>query len=175
MHYKWDDYGAKYEDELESWQSDHATRKFGIDSARETHESVLADGYIHNEEYFCKVVLENADIIAIVLILRGDGYHPTTISEITVNPQHRHKGHGTKIINELTANLNQIVGFDGDIFQVMIYPNNPASLRAFEKADFVLAGSHIDGDCSYWCYPADKLKDYQARNQDEMGSDFVAV
>jgi len=175
MHYTWDDYGAKYADELESWRSDHATRKFGIDSAKEAHQDTLdSDEYEYNEEYFCKVVLENSEVVAIILILRGDGY-PTTISEITVNPKHRHKGHGTKIINELTANLSQIIGFDGDIFQVMIYPNNPASMRAFEKADFVLAGEHIDGDCSYWCYPAAKLTEYQAYQQKEIGSDFVAV
>jgi len=174
MFFKWVDYCEKDEAEIESWMSDEETRLAGFDSIKETHEEYLSGGeYPYGEEYFCKVVLEESEIIAVVLIFRGDK-HPVTVNEFVVNPAYRNKGYGTKIISELINNVREITGFDSNVFQVCIYPNNKASMRAFEKAGFILAGTHADGDCTYWVYPASELENYRKYSADSMGDEFIA-
>lgn len=175
MFFKWVDYCEKYEAEIESWMNDEETRLADFDSIKETHEEHLSAGeYPYGEEYFCKVVLEEAEIIAVVLIFRGDK-HPVIVNEFLVNPMQRNKGYGTKIIRELINNIREIIGFDSNAFEVCIYPSNKASMRAFEKAGFVLAGIHADGDCTYWVYPPSELENYRKSSMDSMDDEFVVA
>ena len=180
MIFKWIDYGKEYEDEIELWMSNDDSRLSGSNSIKEEHEYYIGisddyDGhnYKFNETYFCKVVFEKAEIIAVIILLRGDGY-PMAINPLIVNPKHRNKGYGTKIICELINNTSEITGFNSNVFDAAIFPHNKASIKAFEKAGFVSAGIHIAGDCTYWVYPAFELDSYRKYLANSMGNDFIA-
>jgi len=157
MLFKWVDYCEKYEDEIESWMDDD-TRRFSSDSIKEDHEYyILSDEYENNINYFCKVIFDGEEIIAVIIILRGDEY-PVHVNPIIVNPKYRNKGYGTKILFELINNIFEITGFEEKVFHAVIFGDNNASIRTFEKVGFVLAGTHIDGDCGYWVYPDSELE-----------------
>ena len=171
MFFKWVDYCEKYEDEIESWMSDDDTRNFATDNIKEDHEYWSSE-YKYNEEYFCKVIIDESEIIAVILIMRGDE-NSIHINPFIVNPKHRNKGYGTRIISELINNVRDITGFDSDVFTADIFPNNKASIKVFEKVGFILAGVHISGDCAYWVYPASELESYRKRCVTDPANYFV--
>jgi len=170
MLFKWIDYCEKYEYEIESWMNDDDTCRFATDNIKEDHEYWSSE--LNGDEYFCKVVLEESEIIAIILIMRSDE-HPVHINPLIVNPKHRNKGYGTKIITELISSVKDVTGFDSDVFTADIFPNNKVSIKAFEKVGFVLAGIHKDGDCGYWVYPASELENYRKRCAADPADYFV--
>ena len=186
MFFEWADYCEKYEDEISSWMNDPDTCRFATDSIKDEHEYYMGisddyDGhnYKFNETYFCKVILEESEISGVIIIFRGDEY-PVHINPLIVNPKHRSKGYGTKIISELISNITDITGYDGNIFTADIFPDNKASIKAFEKAGFILAGIHISGDCAYWVYPAAELENYRKYCIDSFeksgnGGKFIVV
>jgi RimJ/RimL family protein N-acetyltransferase len=173
MFFKWVDYCEKYEEEIETWTGDADTRRFATfdDGIKETHEYYMGisedyDGHDYklNETYFCKVVIDRDIIAAVLFIMRNDEYpYQITINPIIVSPKHRNKGYGIKIIGEFINNINDIIGFDNNVFVADISINNETSIRAFKKVAFVLAGTHISGDCAYWVYPASELESYRKR------------
>ena len=156
MRFRWLDYCEKYYDETETW-ADEDTVKFAIDnSIKEEHLYYLSpneDDYKYKlgEEYFCKVVLDADIAVAVIFILRGDDY-PVAINPIIVNPKYRNQGYCTRVICELVNNINEIIGFESNIFDAGINLDNKASIRAFEKNNFVLHETHPDGDFLYYRY-----------------------
>jgi len=183
MLFKWVDYCEKYEEEIETWTGDDDTRRFATfdDGIKEIHEYYLGisdnyDGHDYklNESYFCKVVLEESAPIAVIFILATEGY-PVSINPIIVNPNFRNRGYCTKIVGELIRNVNKIIGFERDIFEAGIDLNNKSSIRAFEKAGFILAGIHKGGDFTYWVYPASELENCRKYYAESMGDDFIVL
>ena len=174
MLFKWVDYCEKYDDEIESWTSDDDTRRFATDNIKEDHEYWLSE-YKYNEEYFCKIVLDENIIVAILLIMKNDEYpYEFHINPLVVNPKHRNKGYGTKIIFELINNISEITGFESNVFTADIFPNNKVSIKTFEKVGFILAGVHVSGDCAYWIYPASELENYRKRCVSHSSNYFIA-
>ena len=75
-----------------------------------------------------------------------------TISEFIVSPEMRNQGHGTAILRELLRYTQEILGVSFQQAVAVIFPNNQASQRAFEKAGFIFESSHPDGDAWYYVY-----------------------
>ena len=75
-----------------------------------------------------------------------------TIQEFIVSPSYRGKGYGTAILNELLLCSNNIIGQDISFAEAVIYPDNIASQKAFQKAGFVYTNAHPDGDAWYYQY-----------------------
>jgi len=183
--FKWVDYSEKYEAEIESWENDEE------DSIKEIHEYYMeiSDGggidsyghdYTWNKTYFGKVVLEETEVIAAVLIMGGDSSKTTYIKEFLVNPKHQNKGYGTKIISELINNVHDIIGFDSNVFTADTFSNNTSMIRVLEKTGFVLAGIHKGGDFTYWICPASERENYRKDSVEEFekagySGDFIAI
>jgi hypothetical protein len=180
MNYKWVDYCEKYEDEIDKWMSDELILRYATeDGIRKDHEYYMGisddyDGHDFklNKNYFCKVVLDESAVIAVIIILASEGY-PVSINPIIVNPNFRNKGYCTKIIGELINNTNEIIGLERNAFEAGIDFDNKASIKVFEKNGFILAGTHKSGDFTYWVYPASELENYQKYHTDSMGDKFI--
>ena len=153
MRFKWVDYCELYESETETWSKDEPTLKYAIDeSVKEDHLYYLSEtDYVHNETYFCKVVLEEDKIIAVVFLMCGEKW-PLTINPIVVNPALRNQGYCKKAIKELIEHTASIIGRENYVFAAGIDLENIASVRAFEKVGFSLTDKHPAGDFGYYHY-----------------------
>ena len=153
MQFTWVDYSPIYEDEIETWNTDELTLKYAIDKGiKDEHlYYITEDDYIHNESYFCKVVLEQEKIVAVIFLL-GDEKHPLGINPIIVNPALRNQGYCGKIIKELIAHTAEIIQKEKYVFSAGIDSDNIASIRAFEKIGFKLTDMHPGGDFCYYHY-----------------------
>ena len=169
MLFKWVDYCEKYEAEIESWTGDESIRRFVTDDGmKEEHQYYMSQAeWTHNKNYFCKVILENSAVIAVIIVLATEGY-PVAVNPIIVNPSLRNKGYCTKIIGELIHNASEIMGFERAIFEAGIDIDNKPSIKAFENSGFVLAGIHKSGDFTYWTYPASELENYRKYSIDSF-------
>lgn len=67
-----------------------------------------------------------------------------TVSEFIVCPSMRGKGYGTAILAELLAHPGPLLCTHAELATAVIFPDNPASIRAFEKAGFVYASRNHD-------------------------------
>ncbi|MCL2527260.1 MAG: hypothetical protein FWE42_02485 [Defluviitaleaceae bacterium] len=70
MYFTWVDYPAQYEEEIEEWCDEPAIR-FALDedSIKAEHQWYLdSDKYVHNGNYFCKVVLNGDTPIALFML-----------------------------------------------------------------------------------------------------------
>ena len=112
--------------------------------------------------------------VAVLIMLTGNG-HPMHINPIIVNPDLRNQGYCTRIIKELLEHANKILAIDVKYFTAGIDMDNTGSIRAFEKAGFVLAGKHVDGDFAYWVYPASEIVNYRAYCINSMDDEFIVV
>lgn len=97
-----------------------------------------------------KIVFEENHVLA--LVAYGIYEEIVTVSEIIVAPHYRNKGKGTEIIKELLDICRNSFGDTIKQFRAVIFPNNIASQRAFEKAGFHFESAHEDGDVWYYVY-----------------------
>jgi RimJ/RimL family protein N-acetyltransferase len=75
-----------------------------------------------------------------------------TVSEILIDPMQRGKGYGSAALQELLAEGSAILGKQILSAKAVIYPDNIASQKAFEKAGFRFESAHPDGDAWYYRY-----------------------
>lgn len=178
MLFTWIDLGtADYEAEIESWSTDADTIKYAIDDtiSEEYAYYINNSDYELNRTFFCKVVLDGDIIAADLFLLRDDSRNIVHINPIIINPKHRNKGYCTKIIGELVNNISKIIGYESIAVTADFDLENKASIRAFEKVGFVMAGIHTSADFTYWTYPASKVEDYRKFCTDSMGDKFIAT
>ena len=107
------------------------------------------------ENFWCKVILNWETPFAVsALFMTDDG--TLTVSEFAVAPSLRGKGYGSSALRELLAKGQDIIGQPISSASAIIYPNNVASQRAFEKAGFKFDHAHPDGDAWIYTYRADE-------------------
>ena len=164
MQFKWVDYCTFYEDEIETWSKDESTLKYAIDeSIKADHLYYLTEtNYIHNETYFCKVLLEEDKIIAVIFLLGSEKY-PLAINPVIINPALRNRGYCVRVIKELIDHTKEIIGHKKYVFDAGIDLGNIASVRAFEKVGFTLTDKHPSGDFGYYHYEKEAPPDMEAR------------
>ncbi len=153
MRYVWRDYTADDAADVECWMDDDARHDTGCDDGWDAYICyMLAEDYIRpGENFFCKIIADrDAPIAAIALFLAEDGV--LCISELIVRPEMRGRGHGKSILTELLTSANAILGCAFTQAEAVIYPNNTASIRAFEAAGFQFTHTHPDGDAYYYRY-----------------------
>ena len=102
------------------------------------------------ENFWAKIINENATPVGVITIGLWEGVF--TISEFIIRPDKRGKGIGTTALSELIVNGKEILGIEIEKARSVIYPNNIASQKAFEKAGFVFSSAHPDGDAWYYEY-----------------------
>ncbi len=155
MKYRWDDYTSEYSATADRWIDDDARRFTGFDEPGDTwaayHEYWLHDeGMIPGENYWCKVISDADAPFAVIAFSLYDGEY--TIMEYLVDPKKRGQGLGSSALRELLENGDTIIGQQIGKAMAVIFPNNVASQRSFEKAGFTFDHAHPDGDAWYYKY-----------------------
>lgn len=152
MIYQWTDYSPDYTSVIETFLDVTARNFTGCDEGwQEYYDSLLKEPSIcFGKNFWTKVISLDECPIAIIAVGLDNGN--LTISEFIVSPEMRKKGHGAAILRELLIYTQEILGVSFQQAIAVIFPNNQASQRAFEKAGFIFESSHPDGDAWYYVY-----------------------
>ena len=152
MRFIWKDYDSRSMPFIEDWLDDYAVRMTGMDDGwKSFHEYWITEGGMTpGVDYWCKVVYEGEKPVAIIAFsLYEENYH---VMELLVKPEMRGKGFGTALLRDLLSDGETIIGHRIDKATAVIFPNNPASQKAFEKAGFAFDHANDDADAWYYCY-----------------------
>lgn len=149
MLFKWTDYDVSM-DFVENWLDDEAVRVTGLDDGFRDFYEYWENENIPGTNYWCKVVSENSKPFAVITI--GKDENRFIFMEFIVTPDMRHQGKGTLILKELLKESKIILGQEIESAEAVIFPSNPASQKAFEKAGFVFSHADEDGDAFYYVF-----------------------
>ena len=147
----WKDYDPGNMGYIEDWLDGAAVRSTGLDEGFRAFYGYWAneDGFLPGENYWCKVVCRDGEPVAVVAFCEHEG--KVIIMELVVAPEKRGRGLGTKLLKELLGDAPPM-GFVIDKSEAVIFPDNTASQKAFEKAGFHYHHIHEDGDALYYVY-----------------------
>lgn len=157
MRFIWKDYDSRSMPFIEDWLDVYAVRMTGMDDGwKSFHEYWITEGGMTpGKDYWCKVVYDQAAPFAVIAFSLYEGnYH---VMELLVKPKKRGKGFGTALLRDLLLYGEMIIGHRIEKATAVIFPNNPASQKAFEKAGFVFDHANDDGDAWYYCYHSGSL------------------
>ena len=151
MDFSWRDYDPKTMDYIESWLDADTVKSTGLDEGFRGFYEYWAgeDGYLVGENYWSKVVFEKNVPFAVIALGLYEG--KVTIMEIVVAPEKRGQGRGTELLKELLE-CEEILGFAVQKADAVIFPDNKASRRAFEKAGFFRHHTYEDGSAMLYTY-----------------------
>ena len=146
----WKDYNPDTMSFVEEWLDEDAVSMTGIDEGfRNFYEYWANDDEMElGQNYWCKVVSDENTAFAVVALSLCEG--SLHVMELLVSPELRGKGLGTTLLRELFSEGETIIGHRIEKATAFIFPNNPASQKAFEKAGFVLDHANDDGDVLYY-------------------------
>lgn len=150
MNFEWTDYNPDTMSFVENWIDDEAVNATGLDDGFKTFYEYWKSESIPDENFWCKVVFKNNKPFAVIAIGKNEGKH--IIMELIIKPEDRNKAKGTQLLKELLENSTNILGQEITTAEAVIFPSNPASKKAFEKAGFVFSHAHEDGDALYYFY-----------------------
>ena len=140
----WVNYEDPYAQLVNSWLDRDAVFMTGLDTGWEDYWRGVQDDAVHFPgcSDFCKVLFIGKLPCAAVCF--GVFQNTLTISELLVNPRLRGQGIGTRVLSELVEMAKNHVFGSVNRMTAVIYPQNVASQRAFQKAGFRLAGKTDD-------------------------------
>ena len=152
MRYHWIDYSCAYKNIVESWLDEDAKRFTGCDDGFDAFYQ-----YWENDpetslgkNFWAKIILADDDPIGVIALGVWDGVF--TIMEFIIRPDKRGKQFGSSALVELLMQSENIVGTKILSAEAVIFPNNTASQKAFEKACFSFHSAHPDGKAWYYRY-----------------------
>jgi len=148
--YQFVDYDPVRHRALDAWQGGDIYR-FAMENgiSEEWRYYLDSDEYRVGVDTFCKVALLDGRPVAVMIVFCNPDY-PVGINPIVVDPARAGQGHGSAILREFVENIDAILPFHSDMFDVVIDNENIASIKAFTKAGFTLARMHPDGDAGYY-------------------------
>ncbi len=152
MRFNWIDYTPAYKETVDSWFDEDAKRFTGCDEGFDeyyqccTNESETKLG----ENFWAKIIIDNTEPVGIIAIGLSDNVF--TISEFIIRPDRRGTGIGSSALVELLARSKNTIGVRINDANAVIFPNNIASQKTFEKAGFIFHSEHPDGDAWYYRY-----------------------
>ena len=149
MLFKWTDYNTLMTF-VEDWLDDEAVRVTGLDNGFRDFYEYWTNENTPGTNYWCKVVSENDKPFAVITI--GKDENRFIFMEFVIAPDMRNQGKGTLILNELLKESKIILGQEIESAEAVIFPSNPASQKAFEKAGFVFSHADEDGDAFYYVF-----------------------
>ena len=151
MRFEWNAYAPSDEALVEGWLDGDAKKNTGIDDWRsfygywEAEKAKPVDG-----DFGCRLISQNGSPFAVLYYsLRG---FSANIMALVVSPEKRGLGLGSSALSELLSNGETLIGESLAEARAVIFPDNAASIRAFEKAGFVFESAHPDGDALYYRY-----------------------
>lgn len=150
MKYTWIDYNSAYEKMVNSWLDEDAMRFTGCDEGfEEYYQYWVSDANTKiGENFWAKIIVNDAEPIGIVTL--GLWESVFTISEFIIRPDRHGKQFGSSALAELIIRSKDIIGTQIKDAQAVIFPNNIASQKSFEKAGFKFHYEHPDGDAWYY-------------------------
>lgn len=150
MHYVWRDYHPQTMPFVESWLDESAVKATGLDEGFRSFYEYWAneEDSILGKNYWGKVVFENDTPLAVIALYEHE--QTILVMEIVVDPQKRSQGIGTKLLQELLG--SNVLGFPIRKSEAVIFPDNVASQRAFEKAGYRHHHTYEDGSAMYYVY-----------------------
>ena len=150
--FSWIDYTEEYALLVKSWLDDEAVKYTGIDQGwDEYYEYCVNDlSPLVNGEVYIKIACEDNIPFGVFCLCNVDGTY--SISEIFIAPKKRGMGYGTKALQDMLLHSKEILGVDIACAKTVIFPDNTASKKAFEKAGFVFESTSPDGDAWYYIY-----------------------
>lgn len=149
MKFNWADYNISM-DFVETWIDEEAVRATGLDDGFRDFYEYWKNESIPGKNYWCKIVSENNTPFAVVTV--GKDEHRFIFMEFLISPNMRNQGKGTLVLKELLSDSNAILGQKIESAEAVIFPSNPASQKAFEKAGFVFSYADDDGDALYYVF-----------------------
>ena len=152
MRFLWTDYLAADEETVETWMDRTARENTGCDDGWADYANACmqeADTVL-GENFWLMKVSEDGEPFAAIAVGLWEG--ELTISELVVAPEKRGRGFGSALLMELLNNSSAILGKEFISAKAVIFPDNVASQRAFEKAGFRFESAHPDGDAWYYAY-----------------------
>ncbi|WP_422660565.1 GNAT family N-acetyltransferase [Paenibacillus sp. EC2-1] len=161
MYLVWKDYDQSYANEINQWLKHHDTYKYTeIEDWHVSYKNIIdgidfyyangSDGekcyYKLNDDYYCKVVFDQEQLIAVLDVYINPLGTEIIINPIIVSPSYQGRGYGTLIINEFTIHRNKILkeGAFSKI-SVVIERGNIPSIRCFEKCGFMYVNDSDNG------------------------------
>ncbi len=153
MNFKWIDYSNELADTVERFLDEEAVKMTGIDDGFDDYYSYWAneENTVVGENFWCKVILKDNTPVGVAALCRApDGEF--VLSEIIVSPAMRGRGIGSAVLRELLDNGEAVIGQKIDKAVAVIFPDNTASQKCFEKAGFKFHSAHPDGDAWYYRY-----------------------
>lgn len=149
MNFNWIDYDVTM-DFVETWLDKEAVRVTGLEDGFRDFYEYWKNENIPGTNYWCKVVSENEKPFAVITI--GKDKENFIFMEFVIAPDKRNQGKGTLILKELISDSKSILGKEIESAEAVIFPSNPASKKAFEKAGFKFSHADEDGDALYYIY-----------------------
>ena len=151
MNFIWRDYHPESMVYVEDWLDESAVRSTGLEDGFRVFYEYWAneDGFVVGKSFWSKVVFDNDRPLAVIAFCQHEEI--TLIMEIVVKPEMRGQGIGTEILKEFLES-NVIMGFAVQKSEAVVYSDNSASQRAFEKAGFQYHHTHEDGDAVFYIY-----------------------
>ncbi len=153
MDYVWRDYNPKTMRYVESWLDESAIKSTGLDEGLFGFYEYWANeaGFVVGENFWCKVAFENDEPFAVIAFCRHEC--KTIIMEVLIAPEKRGQSKGSKLLKELLS-CKEITGYTIQRCEAVVYPNNIASIKAFENAGFKYHCNHKDenGDSMNYVY-----------------------
>ncbi len=143
MRYEWKPYCRKDASLVDSWLDKLAVQETGLeDGWQNFYDYWMMESETNKGKDCCFLISQNSvPFAAIYLAIIGS---TITISEFLVKPDMRGKGVGTAALRELLESTAQLLKLRADYAKAVILPSNIASIKAFEKAGFVLTAKRQD-------------------------------
>lgn len=147
----WRDYCPESMGFVEDWLDADAVKATGLDEGfRHFYEYWAGeDGFAPGENFWCNVVYDHDVPIAVVAFCLHQ--QKVLIMEIVVAPERRGHGFGTRLLLEFLER-DDLPCFPMDKCEAVIFPDNTASRKAFQRAGFRLHHIHEDGTALYYVY-----------------------
>jgi RimJ/RimL family protein N-acetyltransferase len=130
------------------WRNDDVTRQmsFSNEPIKQEAHDVWYDGKLLDGTIWIGDV--DGESVGVVHV-RGGATQGTMVS-INVAPEHRGKGYGTAMLNELTQ-MQRYAQKYGYLEAVIMWMNQP-SIKAFERAGYQIHGDELMNGIHCWIY-----------------------
>ncbi len=143
MRFHWKHYCNNDADLIHSWLDDDAMIQTGLEEGWEKfYHYWMTESRNGESKDRCFLISDDNIPFAVIYLAMADS--EIVISELIVAPDLRGRGYGAAVINELLGNADQLLNAHATAAKAVTFPNNIASIKAFEKAGFVLMSKHQD-------------------------------
>lgn len=154
MKYVWKDYIPSEMKWVEEWLDEAAVGSTGLEEGWQAFYEYWKDNEEENcilgQNYWCKTAGNSKGAFGIIAFSMWEG--SVTVMEMLLAPGCRGQGLGTAMLKELLQEGKTIFGREIQKAEAVIFPDNTASRKAFQKAGFVLDHASEEGDALYYVF-----------------------